>query len=62
MTDYERLAIDLGTTVARAHQLAIMAWEGKPLPDREAVIVAAWETRTLATSWDNTVARQKALL
>lgn len=62
MTDYERLATDLGTTVARAHQLALMAWEGKPLPDREAAIVAAWEAGTLNTPWDNTVARQKTLL
>lgn len=67
MTDYELLASDLNAAgikadTMKAHKLATMAWEGKPLPDREAAIVAAWEASTLSTPWDNTVARQKVLL
>lgn len=64
MTDYERLAADLTaagirSTVADAYKLAGRAWAGAMLPDREARIVAAWEDRTAAASWNPEIARQR---
>ncbi len=51
MTDYERLALDLGTTLARAVKLATAAWRGETMTDREAGLVAAWEARTASAPW-----------
>lgn len=59
MTDFERLAADLGTTLAAAVKLAGAAWRGEPMTDREAGLVAAWEARTAAAPWHPETARQK---
>lgn len=59
MTDYEKLAADLGTTLAAAVRLAIAAWRGMPMTDKEAGTVAAWEARTMGEPWHPEAARHR---
>ena len=56
VTDYESLLEDLlragiKATVSSAADLANRAFWGEELPARQAAVVEAWETRTLAEPW-----------
>jgi hypothetical protein len=58
MTDYERLAADLGTTLDGAVRLARAASRGETMTDREAGLVTAWEARTVPEPWFPETAQQ----
>lgn len=65
MTEYEQLAADMvraGTkdaTLGGAYRLAMRAWRGEAMTDREAGLVGAWEARTAGEPWNADVARQR---